>query len=198
MTDPDSLRRHLKKTRNGIPGEVAQRNAELALQRLHSFIRLRRARRIAGYIGHAGEIDPLPLLATLQRRTPTYLPVLHPLHPGRLWFCRWQPGDVLRENRFGIPEPDCRTRGQLAAQHLDIVITPLLGFDAACHRMGMGGGYYDRTFAFLRARRFTNRPLLIGLAHEVQRVEHIEPNTWDVNLDAVVTEQHIYVAPTRR
>jgi 5-formyltetrahydrofolate cyclo-ligase len=69
---------------------------------------------------------------------------------------------------------------------------PLVGFDANCNRLGMGGGFYDRTLAYLRLRRCWRRPLLIGIAHECQRVERLETNTWDVPLDLVVTEERIY------
>ena len=121
-----------------------------------------------------------------------YLPVLHPFLHGRLLFCRWQPGERLWPNRFGILEPRSRRDHILPARRLDLVIVPLLGFDIACHRLGMGGGYYDRTFAFLNQRRHIRRPLLIGLAHELQLVDRLDPQPWDVQLDAVVTAQRIY------
>ena len=68
----------------------------------------------------------------------------------------------------------------------------LVGFDARCNRLGMGGGYYDRTLAYLRHRVHWRRPLLVGVAHECQRVERLEANPWDVPLDLVVTERRIY------
>jgi 5-formyltetrahydrofolate cyclo-ligase len=58
--------------------------------------------------------------------------------------------------------------------------------------MGMGGGFYDRTLAYLRDRRHWRRPLLVGVAHECKRVEHLEPAPWDVPLDLVVTEARVY------
>jgi 5-formyltetrahydrofolate cyclo-ligase len=68
----------------------------------------------------------------------------------------------------------------------------LVGFDRACHRLGMGAGFYDRSLAFLQQRRHWRRPRLIGLAHECQRVEALAPKPWDIPLDAVITEAAIY------
>jgi 5-formyltetrahydrofolate cyclo-ligase len=118
--------------------------------------------------------------------------VLHPYLPGRLWFVRYWRDDPMRRNRFGIPEPARRGRQLCPARTLNLVLLPLVGFDAGCNRIGMGKGYYDRSFAFLRARQHWQRPLLIGLAHECQRIETIAPRPWDVPLDAVVTERRIY------
>ena len=193
MTDQQTLRRHLKQARRGLNPDAAARAQRATLQRLRQLPCYRRARRIAAYVGSGGEIDPLPLLsAATHQRKRVYLPVLHPFRPGRLWFCRWQPGERLVPNRYGIPEPVRRRDHILPARRLDLVIVPLLGFDTACNRLGMGGGYYDRTFAFLNQRRHIHRPLLIGLAHELQCVESLDPQPWDVSLDVVVTAQRIY------
>ena len=193
MTDQQTLRRHLKKARRSLdPGTAAQAQ-RAALRRLKRLSCFRDARRIAAYVGSNGEIDPMPLLtAAAERGKRAYLPVLHPFRPGRLWFSRWRPGERLLPNRFGIPEPTRRHDQLLPARRLDLVIVPLLAFDADCHRLGMGGGYYDRTFAFLNQRVHIRRPLLIGLAHELQHVDSLDPQPWDVPLDAVVTAQRIY------
>ena len=79
----------------------------------------------------------------------------------------------------------------LAPQALDLVLTPLTVFDAERNRIGMGGGFYDRSFAFRKDPAHT-RPRLVGVAHELQKVEHIEPEDWDVRLDLVVTDEAIY------
>jgi 5-formyltetrahydrofolate cyclo-ligase len=151
------------------------------------------AERIAFYCAADGELDPWPLLRRLPpRRRSWYLPVLRRHTPGRLWFVRWQPGERLRPNRFGILEPGRRGRRIRGARSLDLVLMPLVGFDAECNRIGMGAGYYDRSLAFLSGRGHWRKPTLIGLAHECQRVERIEQRPWDIPLDAVVSEQRIY------
>jgi 5-formyltetrahydrofolate cyclo-ligase len=69
---------------------------------------------------------------------------------------------------------------------------PLVGFDASGNRMGMGGGYYDRTFSFKSLKKGLRGPTLIGLAHEIQRVEELPVESWDIPLTAIVTDQKSY------
>ncbi len=193
MNDLQTLRRHLKQARLALSPAERRQSQRRVLERLLTLPEFRRARRVAGYIGNRGEIDPFPLLeVAVELGKRVYLPHLHPFLPGRLWFYRWLPGDRLLCNRFGIPEPRPRRDHRLPASQLDVAVVPLLGFDADCHRLGMGGGYYDRTFAFLRHAPRRRRPLLIGLAHDLQRVDDIEQRPWDIPLDAVITPHHTY------
>jgi 5-formyltetrahydrofolate cyclo-ligase len=108
-------------------------------------------------------------------------------------FIEHRKGEPLINNQFSIPEPSIRLRQPTKPWALDLVIMPLVAFDADCNRLGMGGGYYDRTFAYLNKRRFWRKPILIGVAHECQRVANLESEVWDIPLDAVVTEEKIYV-----
>ncbi len=78
---------------------------------------------------------------------------------------------------------------RLSARDLDLVFVPLVGFDATGMRLGMGAGYYDRAFAFLRQRRHWRHPRLIGLAYSFQQVPHIEGAPHDVRLNCVITEK---------
>jgi 5-formyltetrahydrofolate cyclo-ligase len=154
---------------------------------------LTRARHIAVYWPSDGELDPWPVVDRMRGcRRRWYLPVLRPHTAFRLWFVRYRPGDRLRANRYGIPEPIRRRRDIHSASGLDAVLMPLVGFDAQCNRVGMGAGFYDRSLAFLRGRLHWRRPRLIGLAHECQLVERLDPRPWDVPLDAVVTEERVY------
>lgn len=105
---------------------------------------------------------------------------------GHMTFYPLRPESLLRRNNFGIWEPvDGET---IDASDLDIVITPLAAFDAEHNRIGMGGGYFDRTFAFLKHRRHWRRPKLIGVAFDCQKVEKIAPNPWDIRLYDVISE----------
>ncbi|MCB1722769.1 MAG: 5-formyltetrahydrofolate cyclo-ligase [Gammaproteobacteria bacterium] len=196
MTDQQALRRRLKQLRRSLPTRQAIQAQNRVLHRLQRHTWFRRAQRVAGYVGSNGEIDPMPLLARVAGRNKrVYLPVLHPFREGRLWFCEWRPGDHLHPNRFGIAEPTRRGAHMRPARALDLVIVPMLGFDEACNRLGMGGGYYDRTFAFRLRPQRTRRPLLLGVAYEFQRVERLDPQRWDVALDAIVTERRLYRRP---
>jgi 5-formyltetrahydrofolate cyclo-ligase len=186
------LRRRLRAARRALSPSEQRAHADRVAARLARLTMLRKARRIALYWPADGELDPRPLLDRLiSPRRRWYLPVLHPHAPGVLWFARLLPSDPLRPNRFGIPESGRRGRHLCRARALDLVLMPLVGFDDQCHRLGMGGGYYDRTFAFLRDRAHWHRPRLVGLAHECQQLEAIDQQPWDVPLDAIVTEQRV-------
>lgn len=115
------------------------------------------------------------------------LPVLH---EERLHFAPWRPGDGLVSNRFGIPEPDVAPSSLLDAQDMTLVVVPLVGFDTRGHRLGMGGGWYDRSFAFRQQQ--PSPPWLVGAAFDTQRVDTLEAEAWDVALDAVCTESTSY------
>ncbi|GHB14482.1 hypothetical protein GCM10009038_11100 [Salinicola rhizosphaerae] len=155
---------------------------------------VQRARRVALYLPSDGEIDPRPLIAWFEKRcVAVYLPVLRPLSDNRLWFVRYHRGTRMAINRFGIPEPDTRHGAhrarRLPAWALDTILLPLVGFDDAGNRIGMGGGFYDRTLAF--ARRTRPKPSLIGLAHDCQHVDALPVAGWDVPLDAIVSDQRL-------
>lgn len=193
MTDTNALRRALRARRLTVrPAEHRCAQTRL-LARVVRLAQFRSARRVAVYIGVRGELDASALAGAVRgRRKSYYLPVLDPLRQGVLRFYRWRPGERMRRNRFGIPEPVGHKRRQLPAQRLDLVLVPLVGFDADCNRLGMGGGFYDRTFAFTRFKHSAARPYLLGVAYAFQRVEHLQPQPWDVPLDAVVTEHALY------
>ena len=197
MTDKQALRLHLKRLRGALSARERNAASEAAARRVLALPQFTRARRIAGYVGSHGELDPIPLLELANDlNKQCFLPVLHPFRKGRLWFCRWRPGERLIPNRFGIPEPPTRAAGPADLRSLDLVIVPLLGFDDECHRLGMGGGYYDRTFAFVRRLDHAKRPFLLGFAHESQKLEQLRPHPWDVSLDAIATNHRIYQRST--
>jgi 5-formyltetrahydrofolate cyclo-ligase len=193
MTSPSSLRHRLRSARRAL-APTKQRRHALRLKRLlgkhPAFLR---AKRVAAYWPTDGEIDPFPLLRLAHARGKRcLLPVLR-AHPKRkLWFVDYRPGEPLRKNHYGIPEPRMRNRRIRLPFALDLLLLPLVGFDADLHRLGMGGGYYDRTLAYRRQRSHWRRPRLIGIAHECQRVEYLEANPWDVPLDLVATEKGVH------
>lgn len=139
-------------------------------------------------------MNPWPLVESLMLlRKEVFLPVLLPFNCNRLWFAPYTPQTRMEPNRFGIPEPVVHQRNMLRPIALDVVLTPLVAFDANANRLGMGGGYYDRTFSFLRRRTTWSRPHLIGLAYEFQRVPKLTPSSWDVPLVMVATESSLYI-----
>jgi 5-formyltetrahydrofolate cyclo-ligase len=193
LPDNNHLRRSLRATRRQISSTELQRASTRVCQTLLAQREFLTARRIAGYVGNQGEIDPMPLLYLAHMMgKQCYLPILHPFLEGRLWFARWTPQTRMDLNRFNIPEPVFHHRQSCKPQFLDLILVPMLGFDAQCHRLGMGGGFYDRTLSFRLHRSRWTGPELFGLAHEAQRCDVLQVAPWDVRMDAVFTGQRIY------
>ncbi|MEO8696912.1 MAG: 5-formyltetrahydrofolate cyclo-ligase [Acidimicrobiales bacterium] len=166
-------------------GTVTRASQSVAQQAI-ALPELNRATRIAAYRGVRGEIDCQPIVAWAWRAgRRVYLPVTQP--PRTMCFARWRRDDDFVTSSFGIAEP-LPTARRIAATRLDVVLVPLVAFDRDGHRLGHGAGYYDATFEFRRNRRRT-RPVLIGLAHPFQELDHIDEQEWDVPLDIVVTAQ---------
>lgn len=144
---------------------------------------------VAGYWAVDGELPlnvAIPPLAV--RGQQFLLPVLH--QDRHLVFAPWQTGDQVQPNRHGIPEPVGAAIHYAPAQ-VELVLVPLLCFDRQGHRLGHGGGYYDRSFAFLRAQARPAVPLLVGIAYSFQELPRIEAAEWDVALDFVATEKDL-------
>jgi len=184
------LRRLLRRRRRALTQREQQQAARRLWKRVVSSSLFRFSRRIAFTIACDGEIDPQALLDTAWRRGKAcYLPVLHPLGSNRLQFRRWRRGQQLSRGAYNIPVPprgrNCHPRA------LSLVLLPLVGFDGECRRLGMGKGFYDRTFAF-RRHSGAQSPTLLGLAHECQRVERLETDPWDLPLGGVATDQTWY------
>ena len=145
--------------------------------------------RIAGYWAVGGEMPLHAVYTSLRTREQRYfLPLL--AEPGLLRFAAWQPGAPLRHNRYGIPEPEV-AQGDVAPSELDVVLLPLLGFDRKGNRLGMGAGYYDRSFAFLRDAPRPARPLLVGIGYHFQELAQIAAEAWDIRLDFIATDREL-------
>lgn len=125
----------------------------------------------------------------LRRGKKVFLPIVG--NNFHLNFQRYQQGHPLRRNRYGIREPYIRTRRTTTLRHIDLVILPLVGFDANRHRLGMGGGYYDRALAFSK-RNCGKKPTLIAIAHQLQHCTRLRAEPWDVTLDEIITEKSSY------
>ena len=186
------LRKHLRRKRRSLSFEQQQQASEQLALNLLKHPDLHRARHIGIYLANDGEIDP-HLYIDLARRKGIhfYLPILHPIYPGKLVFSPYFDGIRLSANRFGIPEPPFPRSRRRPAWALDAVLFPLVGFDENGGRLGMGGGFYDRTFAFSRIRPGM-APKLIGLAHDFQKVRELPIEPWDVPLHGVVTDKGRY------
>lgn len=193
MQHQQQLRRHTRLKRRALSKTEQHDHSLAVIKTLAGTNLFRNSHKIGIYLANNGEIDIAPLIPKvigLGKRC--YLPTLRPIRPNRLWFSEYRFGDRLINNKYGIPEPDIRNRKPTTAWGLDLLLVPLVAFDANGNRIGMGGGFYDRTFAYLKTRIAWRKPQLIGLAHEIQRIDSILPNPWDIPLDKVITESHIY------
>lgn len=183
------LRRQLKASRHALPADWIRTHSRLVARQLWRLPALARARRIACYLPVNGEVDCRFIIEEAWRRgRQVMLPVLR---GRRLRFAPWRPAAATRTNRYDISEPACPRRDEVDGRRLDVVVMPLVAFDLQGNRLGMGGGYYDRSFAFRLHRRRWRKPRLIGIAWQFQQVDALAMRAWDVPLDAVITESGV-------
>jgi 5-formyltetrahydrofolate cyclo-ligase len=192
MPNRSDQRKQLRRQRCALdPAERLQRSHQLC-QRLTQHRLYRNSQRIAAYLSANGEVDTHPLIEhAWSVGKQVYLPVLRPFGDNRLWFARHEPATPLGKNRYHIAEPEIDHVKRVEAWALDLVLTPLVGFDEQGNRLGMGGGFYDRSFAHLLRRRHWQKPRLVGLAFDFQQVKRLPVQHWDVPLTAVATENRI-------
>ena len=177
LSKPD-LRRLMRQRRQALSEDDRAKAAICLTQNVLALEAWQDASKIALYLANDAEADPSLLAKELRHagKTP-YLPVIQ--QDNSLCFAPWVEFSELRNNRFGIPEP--QTPASKAAE-LDIILLPLVAWDIHGNRLGMGGGFYDRSLSG------ACDVLKVGLAYELQRVETLPAESWDVNLDFVATE----------
>jgi 5-formyltetrahydrofolate cyclo-ligase len=186
------LRRELKARRNQLnaAGKMAAAEA-VALRILAHLPGI--GGTLAGYWASSGELP----LHILQMRLPANwiwcLPVVQP--DRQLLFAPWRAGDDLATNQYGIPEPTLAASSCLRPDELNAVLVPLLGFTRQGRRLGMGGGYYDASFAFRKITAAS--PLLIGVGFACQELDALDAQAWDVNMDAIATEREWLDCPAK-
>lgn len=145
----------------------------------------RRARNVGCYIATAHEVDTREIILRARAmKKRIFAPVMTKTQ--RMLFKEVSANGDVCKNSYGIMEPV--TGDVIAPKDLDVVLAPCVVFDALGNRIGMGGGYFDRTFAFLRHRRHFFRPKMLGLAFECQKVEKINANPWDIRVFLTITE----------
>lgn len=196
MTPPDSpqdkakLRRLLRARRKSI-GRSERRAASRALVKFALRHRLlAKGRRIGLYMPTNSEIDVLPLLRRARAmRANVFLPVVPQRGRKRMWFSELGEHDAWQTNRYGIPEYRHPLASRVRARRLDLLFMPMLGFDARGYRLGMGGGYYDASLAYLKPFLRWRRPRVVGVAFSVQELARVPNDPWDVPLDAVLTDR---------
>ncbi len=183
------IRKEIRQKRRALTAHQQAHFAEQAAARMLGFAPVVEAKSVAVFLSFDGELDTRPLIEGLWRAgKQVYLPVLHPFSPGNLLFLRYLPDSLLATNRLKILEPALDVRHVLPLDRLDVLITPLVAFDRTGQRLGMGGGFYDRTLQNWRAHGF----LPVGYAHDCQQVESLPVQEWDIPLPVVVTPTKIW------
>jgi len=193
MPSQSDIRRNLRKRRDALSENDCQDAAFDLYQNVSQHPVYKRSKRIGFYYAKGNELNVSALLhlAWLQGKT-TYLPVVTPRYLNKLWFLPYAPGNELKPNRYHIPEPQhAPQQRQFKPAQLDLLLMPLVGFDHNGNRIGMGAGYYDRTLAAMRTRKHWQKPFLMGIAYDLQEVDTIEQNNWDIPLHAVATNTKI-------
>lgn len=192
--DKAALRRELR-ARRKIVNALERHIAGQALVRLALRHRLlAHGRRIGLYIPNQSEIDVMPLLDRAQSMgVRCFLPIVPKQGRKRMWFSELGDRAAWVDNRYGIPEYLHPLARRVRTRQLDLLLMPLLGFDARGFRLGMGGGYYDASLAHLKSARGWRRPRLVGVAYAVQEVARLPIDAWDVPLDAILTEREYRV-----
>ena len=192
-------RRRLRELRRSLPPDVRERAEREIARRIARLGVLRPHRRIAVYLGVRGEVRLDRVIRDAwRRRAHVYAPRVANLRRRSMVFLPLRPDRSLVRNSFGLFEPAATIGRGFPPARLDVVLMPLVGFDASGQRLGMGAGLYDRAFRHrLERDRPWRRPRLIGIAFDCQRVPAIEPSSWDVALDLIVTEAGV-IRPLRK
>lgn len=186
LTMRTTIRKTIREQRRSLSSLQQQQSAKRLLRQCQQFLPLADAQHIAIYLSADGEIDTKPIIEWLwQQNKNVYLPVLHPFTAGHLLFLHYTPDTIMRDNKYGIAEPRLDVTTLIPISKLDLIATPLVAFDSTGQRLGMGGGYYDRTLSQWHSHQQGPRPF--GLAHDCQQVESLPCESWDVPLPDILT-----------
>ncbi|MEP1743489.1 MAG: 5-formyltetrahydrofolate cyclo-ligase [Kangiellaceae bacterium] len=185
------IRQRIRLDRNLLSElDVAGAGEQLSAQ-LSKHLIIQQGKKVGCFLSFDGEICTKQTLSLInQLGAHCYLPKLRPYKPNRLWFMPYDSSVPMTNNRFGIAEVNLPVSQAIAVSKLDVVLLPLVAFDLKGNRLGMGGGFYDATFSHLRSNK--NRPAFIGLAYELQKLESLPSDSWDLPLDGVCTESGFY------
>jgi 5-formyltetrahydrofolate cyclo-ligase len=189
------LRREIRRRRKQLSEAQQLAGAEQLADRVMKAVQQQKAQKVALFLSMDGEIRTN---ATIKRlwlsQIDVFIPLVHPFNPHYLVFIRYGEDTELTRSPLGMlePKPDCSQLCPLV--ELDILLTPLVAFDSRGHRLGMGGGFYDRTLA-CHYQQMRNKPEIIGVAHDCQQVDIVPTESWDIPLSAMLTPSTTFVWP---
>jgi 5-formyltetrahydrofolate cyclo-ligase len=193
MKTPDkkTLRKQSRAARAALSRGYRQLAVRQTLRRALRAGLFLKGKRWGFYLPVGEEFDVLPLLnQALHMSKDCFLPITANRIAQPLRFAKLDGSPGLTHNRYGIIEP--HTHRLMSARWIDVMIMPLVAFDRAGRRLGMGGGYYDATLAYLRSRKHWRKPLLIGVAYACQEINEVPAEAWDVRMDMLLTENGLF------
>lgn len=197
LEERQKLRQIVRANRQAITQAQQTHFASKLCSELTSNPKILTAKRIALYLTNDGELDTAPIIKWCwQHNVQVYLPVIHPFSKGHLLFLKYDVNTPMKKNNFGILEPVLDVRYIVSPTEIDVICTPLVAFDDSGNRMGMGGGFYDRTLAnwhLTYQQDKKARPYPIGLAHDCQQVSSIPCEAWDIPLPELYTPTQHFI-----
>ncbi|ATG58972.1 MULTISPECIES: 5-formyltetrahydrofolate cyclo-ligase [Pseudoalteromonas] len=189
------IRKSIRELRNNLSNEQQNLASQSLSMNFIQYLKTEKTAKnqhIAIYLSNDGELDTSLLIKELWNLNHvTYLPVIHPFNGATLLFQRYEKNSPMKANRYGIFEPKLNCSQICPLSELDYLLMPLVAFDNQGNRLGMGGGFYDRTLARLHDENW-QKPRLIGLAHECQKVDVLPIESWDVPLKTIITPNKNY------
>ncbi len=193
MNSRNTLRKKIRQQRRALTTAQQHHHSDkIACQISHSHL-FRSAQQSACYLANDGEVNLMPVIQRMwSMGKQCYLPLLSEGKDKRMWFAPYTANTTLKPNGYGILEPQNNPHQWIAPQQLDLVLMPLVGFDSNGNRLGMGGGYYDRSFAFLNRSFGIKKPRLLGVAYALQHCDNLPTEPWDVPLNAIATERGLH------
>ena len=190
--DQQQLRRHFLNARAALSAAQRDAAADAVSEHLLQLPQLQQPRVVGSYFSVRAELPTQHLNQRLiDAGHQLALPVLHPINRGHLLFLSLTESTRWVHNQYNIPEPELQAQHVVPLQQLQILLVPLVGFDSHGNRMGMGGGFYDRTLSGWRNGLYPAL-LPIGLALDCQHVEQLPNNPWDVPLPMVITPSKVW------
>lgn len=191
LNEQQLVRQGLISIRKNLPSSTIRESGQQLVRYLETFQCYKDAKSVACYLPVNGEADPSQIMqsAWLNGKS-VYLPVIK---GETLVFAAYSKDTMLIKGKFGIPVPEHKASELLSPKMLDLVIVPMVVFDSNLNRIGMGGGFYDKSFSFRQNN--SDKPSLIGIAHDLQHVTDIKAQPWDIPMDDVITEKAVYRRP---
>lgn len=185
------IRKMMRLARRNLSNSEQKTASSKLFTRLTTHPKILNAKKIAISLSFDGEIDTFPFIKWCwAKNKQIYLPVIHPFSKGYLLFLQYSDRSEMIINQYKIAEPKLDLSHVCPIQALDLIFTPLVAFDNNGNRIGMGGGYYDR----MLTPWFKNKtgPYPIGLAHNLQQVDKLPVEHWDVPLPEIITPSAHY------